>query len=145
MRGAGRAPEPSHPLEIGLRLLVEPLDDGGGQRAVIRQPRVGGDDLLGLAASRLDDPPVASHPQQIEIAAPPRLGRPQHVALAPQLQVRLGQGEAVGGLGEGLDLSVGGDVEAVDRDDGTRLNVPDVLEYRNVRELLVAAGFLEVP
>ena len=80
---------------------------------------------------------------------------------APATMVLLGRGQLVGGehrrrkghvlgcvghegLGEGLVLSVGGDVEAVDPDEGARLTVLDVFESWNVRELVVDAGFLDV-
>ena len=79
----------------------------GSADTLVPQLRVDGDDGLRLGARPGDDVPVAGDLEQVQVARPARLGGAEHIALAAQGQVRLGQGEAVADPGEGPQPVVG--------------------------------------
>ena len=64
---------------------------------MLAQLWIGGHDPLGLAPHGCDKTRIAGHAKQVQAGGAPRLRGPQDIALAAQVEVGLGQGEAVHG------------------------------------------------
>src|SRR4051794_16840514 len=80
----------------------------GSEHGVRGQCRVRLDETGGELARLGDDVLVVEHVQQSQAGPAARLGRTEHVTLAPLSQVDAGQLEAVGGRGDRLESFAGG-------------------------------------